>query len=232
MTQGNAHDFTSHITEFAGIRVFFVLAAPPEYGPRLRALINPLITGVGPIEATSGLAIALADLRSKQKLPDLVAAIGSAGSHSLPQGEIFQVSSVRYRDMDASPLGFERGHTPFLDQPAILPLPLRLPDLPAASLSSGADVVTGAVAYARQGADMVDMESFGYFRVCQNFALPMIGLRGISDGAEDLRHYNDWAGALEDIDRRLAAVIEKFSETLPIALGQTAGVLTASFDHR
>lgn len=207
-----------HITMIGRHRTLFVLAAAPEYGPALRRLIDPLITGVGPIEATLHLSAALADLAARDGLPDLVAAIGSAGSNVLEQGEVYQVSSVRYRDMDASPLGFEKGRTPFLDLPAVLDLPIRLPELPAASLSCGADIVSGSTAYLAQGAEMVDMESFGYWRACQTFALPMIGLRGISDGAEDLRHYDDWAGALAHIDVRLAEIIERLPALLPQTL--------------
>ena len=65
--------------------------------------------------------------------------LGSAGSRALEQTEIYQAVFVSYRDMDASPLGFEKGVTPFLDLPAIVPLPLRMPGVKEATLSTGGD---------------------------------------------------------------------------------------------
>ncbi|TIP33858.1 MAG: 5'-methylthioadenosine/S-adenosylhomocysteine nucleosidase, partial [Mesorhizobium sp.] len=50
-------------------------------------------------------------------------------------------------------------------------------------------------------------ETFACLRACQLFGVPLIGLRGISDGAADLRHVNDWTEYLHVIDERLAAAI-------------------------
>ena len=44
-------------------------------------------------------------------------------------------------------------------------------------------------------------------RACQLFGVPLIGLRGISDGAADLRHVGDWTEYLHVIDEKLAAAI-------------------------
>lgn len=189
---------------FAGRDVLFVMAAQAEYGPHLRARITPLMTGIGPVEA----AIALtAELAGRARMPDLVVSLGSAGSRHLEQGQVYQVSSVEYRDMDASALGFERGHTPLTDLPVQIPLPFRLPDLPEASLATGASVVSGA-AYDAIAADMVDMETFALLRACHRFGIPLLGLRGISDGDEELRTLSDWTQYLDVIDERLAGAID------------------------
>jgi adenosylhomocysteine nucleosidase len=195
----------------AGLPVLFVMAAEAEYGPALRARITPLMTGVGPVEGAVALTAALARLPDR---PRLIVSLGSAGSRALEQGLVYQVSGVAYRDMDASPLGFERGRTPFLDLPARVDLPYRIPGLPAASLSTGANIVSGA-AYDRIAEDMVDMETFAHLRAAQRFGIPLIGLRGISDGAEELRQLNDWTQYLHVIDERLAAAVD--------ALGQAIG---------
>ncbi|MEZ5888069.1 MAG: 5'-methylthioadenosine/S-adenosylhomocysteine nucleosidase [Paracoccaceae bacterium] len=195
----------------AGLPVLFVMAAVAEYGPALRARIRPLMTGVGPVEGAVALTAALARLPDR---PRLIVSLGSAGSRALEQGLVYQVSGVAYRDMDASPLGFERGRTPFLDLPARVDLPYRIPGLPAASLSTGANIVSGA-AYDRIAEDMVDMETFAHLRAAQRFGIPLIGLRGISDGAEELRQLNDWTQYLHVIDERLAAAVD--------ALGQAIG---------
>ena len=183
----------------AGRRVLFVMALDPEYGPQLRSRITPLMTGVGPVEAAVVLTAELARLAAQDTLPDLVVSLGSAGSRQLEQVRVYQVASLEYRDMDASALGFPRGETPLLGLPARLPLELRIPGLPEASLATGASVVTGA-GYDEVEAQMVDMESYAVLRSCQRFGLPLIGLRGISDGAEELMQLSDWTQYLHQVD--------------------------------
>jgi adenosylhomocysteine nucleosidase len=194
----------------AGRRVLFVMAASAEYGPQLKKRFAPLFTGVGPVEAASATAVALADLNAANLLPDLLVCLGSAGSRSLEQAEIYQASHVSYRDMDASPLGFPKGVTPFLDLPAVLELPFRIPSIKTARLSTGAGIVTGAV-YDRIEADMVDMETYAVLRAAMRFSVPLIGLRGISDGREELRHYNDWSQYLHIIDEKLATAVDRLA---------------------
>ena len=196
-----------------GRRLLIIMATKAEYGPALQARIRPVITGVGPIEAAIGTARALEACLDLAKLPDIVLSLGSAGSNTLEQGAIYQVGSVSYRDMDASPLGFVRGVTPFLDHPAEIVLPVLLADIPAKRLSTGANIVSGA-AYADVDADMVDMESFAILRACQQFGVPMIGLRGISDGARDLHHYDDWTQLLGHIDAEMAEIIDRLPRLL------------------
>jgi hypothetical protein len=43
---------------------------------------------------------------------------------------------------------------------------------------------------------------------CQVYQLPLIGLRGISDGVEALRDISDWTRCLPIIDRRLAGALD------------------------
>lgn len=199
----------------AGRRILFVMAAEAEYGPQLRARFKPLMTGVGPVESAIVLASALARMAGDAALPDLAVSLGSAGSRALEQASVYQVASVSYRDMDASALGFPKGRTPFLDLPATLDMPFRIPGIPAATLSTGANIVSGA-AYDGIDADMVDMETYAVLRACQNFRVPLIGLRGISDGADELRHVGDWTEYLHIIDEKLADAVD----TLVIRLEQ------------
>jgi len=85
----------------AGKSILFVMAAEAEYGPFLRSRFEPLMTGVGPVEAAIILTRALAQLAQADELPDLVVSLGSAGSAKLEQTEVYQATSVSYRDMDA-----------------------------------------------------------------------------------------------------------------------------------
>lgn len=186
------------------LRVLFVMAAPVEYGACLQALFRPLICGVGPVESAISVTRALAGLASR---PDLVVSLGSAGSARLVKTQVYQAASVSWRDMDASALGFPKGVTPLLDLPATLPLPLRIPGVPAVSLSTGGNVVSGA-AYQAIAEEMVDMETFAVLRACQGFDVPLIALRGISDGDQELGGLHDWTEYLHVVDENLAAAVQ------------------------
>lgn len=192
----------------AGRRVLFVMAARAEYGPALQARIRPLITGVGPVEAAVATATALATTPV-----DLVVSLGSAGSTRLDHCGLYQASAVAWRDMDASALGFPKGETPFLGLPAVLPLPLRLPGIPEATLSTGANIVSGA-AYAAIAQDMVDMETWAVLRAAQTHGRPLMALRGISDGQTELTGLHDWTEYLHIIDQKLAAAVDLIAAEL------------------
>lgn len=201
------------IKSVAGKAILYVMAAEPEFGTHLRERITPVMTGIGPVEAAVQLSIALSRLDQEGLLPDLVVTLGSAGSAKLEQGGVYQVASVAYRDMDASPLGFERGCTPLLDLPAEVDLPLRIPGVPTARLSTGANIISGS-AYQTIDAEMVDMESFAILRACMAFEVPLIGLRGISDGARELSHLSDWTEYLHVVDERLAEAVDRLEKAI------------------
>ena len=196
-----------HIHDLGGISALFVMATEHEHGPHLRRLISPLMTGVGPVEAALVTSAALAHLAAIGHRPDLVVSLGSAGSRKLEHAAVYQIASVAYRDMDASPLGFAKGLTPFLDEAPVAVIGLRIPDVPAASISTGGGIISGNV-YNSIDADMVDMESYAVFRAARRFGVPMIGLRGISDGKSDLTGLHDWTEYLHILDEKLAAIIE------------------------
>jgi adenosylhomocysteine nucleosidase len=187
--------------------ILYVMAAPAEYGPHLRSRINPLMTGIGPVEAAVAVTEALATLKAADRMPAIVVSLGSAGSATLEQTGVYQASSVSYRDMDASALGFEPGVTPLLNLPATMELGPFVPGIPKATLSTGANVVSG-VTYDRVGTDMVDMETYAVLRACQRFTLPLIALRGISDGDRELSHLDDWTQYLHIIDEKLAHAVD------------------------
>jgi adenosylhomocysteine nucleosidase len=182
----NGADPARHLHDIAGLPVLFVMATDHEYGPHLQKLITPLITGVGPVEAAAATGAALA---------------------GLAQAGVYQIASVAHRDMDASALGFAPGVTPFLGEPAVAEIAARIPGVPAASLSTGANIVSGA-AYDAIAADMVDMESYAVHRAARRFGLPIVGLRGISDGRADLTGLHDWTEYLHILDEKLAAILE------------------------
>jgi adenosylhomocysteine nucleosidase len=191
-------------TRIGGRRVLFVMATDHEYGPCLAERFVPLVTGVGPVEAAVATTQALAGMTA---LPDLVVSIGSAGSRTLPLGSVWQVASVSWRDMDASRIGFAKGVVPFADFGAELALATPL-DWPTARLSTGADIV-GGDDYDRIDADMVDMESYAVVRACARFGVPVMGLRGISDGPGELEALGGWTAMLGVLDERLAGIVDR-----------------------
>ncbi len=201
----------------AGRAVLFVMAVDAEYGPALRQRFTPLMTGVGPVEAAIGTTLALARLEAAGKRPDLVVSLGSAGSRILEQTSVHQAMSVSWRDIDASPLGFPKGTTPFLDLPPVVPMPLVVPGIAPATLSTGANIVSGA-AYDAIDADMVDMETFAVLRACQRFGVPLVALRGISDGAEELGHVDDWTRYLHVVDEHLAQAVDLLDDAIASGL--------------
>ena len=207
------------LTRFGPLTALCVMAAVPEYGPALRARIQPLITGIGPVEAAAATAHALCGLAAAGTLPDILVSLGSAGSRTLEHAGVYRVTQVSYRDMDARVLGFPKGEPPYPRLPAELTLAAGPAGLPAARLASGGSVVSGA-GYDGIDADMVDMETFAVVRAAARFGLPVIGLRGVSDGRTDLSALEHWTDALAEIDQRLAEALDllpaHFSLTPPI----------------
>lgn len=209
------------LSRFGPKTVLGVMAAEPEYGPALRARIRPLITGVGPVEAAAAVAHALAELRREAALPDLIVSLGSAGSRTLDHARVYRVSHVAYRDMDASVLGFPPGETPYPRLPAVLALAEGPAALPPARLATGASVVSGA-AYDRIDADMVDMETFAVVRAAARFGVPVLGLRGVSDGRSDLSALSHWTDALAEVDVRLAEALDLLHDHFTPAAPESA----------
>jgi adenosylhomocysteine nucleosidase len=201
------------LERYGSVIVLPVMAAPAEYGEHLRARIDPLMTGVGPVEGAVVLTAALARLEAAGELPDLIVSLGSCGSRVLEHAAVYQASSAAYRDMDASPLGFPKGVTPLLDRPAVLPLPCPIPNVPTATLSTGGDVVSGA-AYDAIDAEMVDMETWALVRAAQTFGVPLIALRGVSDGRAELKALEDWTSTLHHVDENLAAALDRLTAVL------------------
>lgn len=206
---------TVRLERWGGLSVLPVMAAPAEYGAHLKARIQPLMTGIGPVEAAVSLTAVLARLDGQGASPDLIVSLGSCGSRELDHAAVYQASCVSYRDMDASPLGFEKGVTPLTNLPAVLPLPCPIPGVPRARLSTGANVISGA-AYDAIDAEMVDMETWALVRAAQGFGVPLIALRGVSDGKAELKALEDWTSTLHHVDENLAAALDALIARLEV----------------
>lgn len=82
-----------------------------------------------------------------------------------------------------------------------------------ATLSTGASVVSGA-AYEAIAEDMVDMETFACLRACHLFGVPLVTLRGISDGPAELNHVDDWTAYLHIVDEKLGHAVGMLERAL------------------
>jgi len=80
-------------------------------------------------------------------------------------------------------------------------------------VSLGANIVTGEH-YDEIPAQMVDMETFAVLRAAHRFGIPVIGLRGISDGRDPVSKYEDWTRYLDDIDHKLAVIVDRMENLL------------------
>ena len=69
---------------------------------------DPLVTGVGKINAT----LALTQRLSSGPLPEAVINLGSAGGVDLPTGAVIAINAFHQWDMRCEGLGLARGQTP------------------------------------------------------------------------------------------------------------------------
>ena len=137
-------DVFEDVTMIGGKRVLFVMAINAEYGPHLQRLLAPTDHRRGS-GGGSGKRVGNAGqpcVKWCAAGPRRVARF--CWLRTLEQTKVYQVTSVSYRDMDASALGFKKGATPFLNLPIVVPLGYRIPGVKEASLSTGANIVSGS----------------------------------------------------------------------------------------
>ena len=140
-----------------------------------------LVTGMGKINSTLALTQAL--VQNHQKLPRLVVNLGSAGSATWPTGQLVNCTGFVERDMDLTPIGFPRYVATQQAEP-VLRNGKRVLGYPDSICGSGDSFVTDDRADANQPWQVVDMEAFALARVCQNFSVPFVCMKYITDGAD------------------------------------------------
>ena len=133
--------------------------------------------GVGKVNA------AYNTLKAIQKYsPDIVINFGTAGSLDPNIKGLVEVSKFLQRDMDASPLGFEIGQTPFENDIEITF------GRQGVTCGSGDKFVTSTP---RLQTDIVDMEAFAIAKVCKLESIDFRCFKFISDNADN-EAKNDW----------------------------------------
>tara|TARA_B100000965_G_C19553328_1_gene741075 strand:+ start:843 stop:1382 length:540 start_codon:yes stop_codon:yes gene_type:complete len=134
-------------------------------------------SGVGKVNA------AIKTLQVIQKhSPDLIVNFGTAGSLNPRLSGLLEVGSFYQRDMDASPLGFEIGQTPFEDEKEISF------GRQGVSCGTGDMFVTSSPALKT---DIVDMEAFAIAKVCKLKNIDFRCFKFISDHADN-EAKDDW----------------------------------------
>lgn len=58
------------------------------------------------------------------------------------------------------------------------------------------------------------MESYACLRACMRFDVPLVVLRGISDGKAEMRQIDDWTAYLHVIDEKLALAVDHLGEAI------------------
>ena len=154
---------------------------------------DALYTGVGKVNATIRLMERLGGIflsREGAMLPSVVINYGTAGSRRIEKKTLVDCTKFIQRDMDVTGLGFQRGETPFEDQPPIVIQTLSPFNPIGRNLTCG----TGdnfAEDKSQYYGEVVDMEAYALAKVCTYYGVPFISFKYISDGADDSAH-DDW----------------------------------------
>ena len=169
--------------------------------------VDPLITGVGKVNAAMTLTRYLAD---NPKTPAVVN-LGSAGGVGVATGSLVQVSTFHQWDMRCEGLEFRRGQTPFDNVPSHL----------HATHAVALDGLIEAPAYTSDqflddphllppGPCVVEMEAFALAKVCRVFEVPFAAIKYVTDAA-DGEAGEDWQEELPNCAEALSQVADMLS---------------------
>ena len=155
-----------------------------------------LFTGVGKVNATYNLMKVL-----QEDDYDLIINYGTAASkvHS----GLVDCTKFIQRDMDATPLGFKKGETPFEPEPSMVDFShIKNPIGKNLTCYTGDSFATDLTPYD----DVVDMEAYALAKTCRNLGKDFVSYKYITDNADETSP-NDW---LENCDKG----IEEFKKVL------------------
>ena len=146
-----------------------------------------LHTGVGKVNAAIQLTKVLhkAHLYYLPPMPKLVINYGTAGSRKYKKGELVDCTKFIQRDMDVTGLGFQRGETPFEQDPPFVIQQQNMEFNPIgknASCGSGDNFVEDKTNYY---GEVVDMEAYALAKVCYLYDVPFISFKYITDDADE-----------------------------------------------
>ena len=153
-----------------------------------------LYTGVGKVNATYNLTKVLMDDRDDY---DLVINYGTAGSKVY--NGLVDCTRFIQRDMDATPLGFKKGETPFDKGPSMIDFShIKNPIGKNLTCYTGDSFATDLTPYD----DVVDMEAYALAKVCYNIGVDFVSFKYITDdgNADDWETFcSEGAGKFKEI---------------------------------
>ena len=158
-------------------KIVFIVALENELPQKELPRFKIEYSGVGKINATYKTLEVI-----KNDRPDLIINYGTAGSLRRDLKGLHEVSKFLQRDMDATPLGFRMGETPF---DSISDIDFGRTGL---SCSTGDNFVTSSPLLE---SDLVDMEAYAIAKVCWLSRVDFMCFKYISDGA-DSDSPNNW----------------------------------------
>jgi len=159
-----------------------------------------LYTGVGKVNAAYHLTRAIV-----KKRPQIVINLGTAGSQVFETGSLVCCDRFVQRDIDVSPLGFEKYETPYSNRKIIFQYGQTVDFLPAGICGTGDcfDTSFGDPIY-----QLVDMEAYALAQVCHAEKIPFLCIKYISDGADGESH-QDWRPSLDDASVKLREILDR-----------------------
>ena len=167
---------------------------PHRYEGRLENY-SILYTGVGKVNATYELTKVLFYENEEY---DLVINYGTAGSKVY--NGLVDCTKFIQRDMDATPLGFKKGETPFEKEPMMIDFShIKNPIGKNLTCYTGDTFETNISQYD----DVVDMESYALAKTCRNFEIDFVSYKYISDD-----------GNADDWEKNCGKGIEEFKKVL------------------
>ena len=190
--------------------ILVVMALPLESGGALEhSGARVLYTGVGKLNAAYVLTRELVQRAARgDPTLQLVLNLGTAGSSVHPAGTLVECTRFVQRDMDASPLGFAVGETPFDEHPPVLAGEAMFSQLAQAACGSGDDF---CLDYDTQQFQVVDMEAYALAKVCRLESVPFGCVKYITDGASDAGAAGDWQQTAHTAGEKLAALLRSIA---------------------
>ena len=151
-----------------------ILAALEIEIPTLKEQDHVFVTGLGKVNAAMH-----ATRLILEHSPSLVVNFGTAGvvDNACFQG-LVECTGFLQRDMDCSPLGFDKYLTPFEDNGHLI-------GSPECVCGTGDSFLTDSTGLKEAGIHVVDMEAYAIAKVCENFNIPFRCFKYLSDKADE-----------------------------------------------
>ena len=144
---------------------------------------NIIYTGVGKVNATYELTAELFFQMKLSKVPKLVINFGT-GASKVHNGLVDCTRFIQ-RDMDATPMGFKIGETPFEDAPSLIDFSdIKNPIDKNLTCYTGDSFVTDMTLYG----GVVDMEAYALAKVCHKTGIDFVSFKYITDNG----NADDW----------------------------------------